>query len=297
MMDCIKFQETITDYLDGQLETCARAEFAAHRLRCRACREVFSDVRMTVEMLGEVAAEDVLGETTALENRILAATTAGEMLSCGDFDRLIERYFDGVILAPTFQTFQAHFKTCHKCRRLMAGIDEAIALCSEVRESDVEMPPSLHSRIMAATVGSEAQSVFARWRAAMVRFARPIWTPQWAAAALIFAAGTLFVYSRFGGFGEMASEAGTRAGRLVTESNEAVTQTGVMAFAGFQTFSRRVNNMLRDKDPRPVPASFRAPPSLPQSAEQLPLSRQPRNAEAQSVVESEQERKKHQQER
>ncbi|HWQ32135.1 MAG TPA: hypothetical protein VNQ79_04565 [Blastocatellia bacterium] len=294
-MDCTKFQDTITDYLDGQLETCARAEFAAHRLRCRACREVFNDVRMTVEMLGEVAAEDVLGETAALENRILAATSAGEMLSCGDFDRLIERYFDGVILAPTFQTFQAHFKTCHKCRRLMAGIDEAIALCSEVRESDVEMPPSLHDRIMAATVGSEGQSVFARWRAAAVRFARPIWTPQWAAAALIFAASLLFVYSRFGGFGEMASEAGSRAGRLVSESNEAVTQTGVMAFSGFQMFSRRVNDMLRDKEPRPVPASLRTPTSLPQTAEQLPLSRQPRKAEEQIVAEP--EGKKHKQER
>ena len=256
MMDCIKFQDTITDYLDGQLETCARAEFAAHRLRCRACREVFSDVRMTVEMLGEVAAEDVLGESTALENRILAATSAGEMLSCGDFDRLIERYFDGVILAPTFQTFQAHFKTCHKCRRLMAGIDEAIALCSEARESDVEMPQSLHDRIMAATVGSQPRPLTVRWRAAITDFVRPFWTPQWAAAALIFAASALFIYSRFGGFGGMASEAGTQAERLVINGNEAVTQTGAIAVAGIQ----RVSQIFQDKPARSVPVRYAPPP-------------------------------------
>ncbi len=270
MMDCIKFQDAITDYLDGQLETCTRAEFAAHRLRCRACREVFSDVRMAVEMLGDVAAEDLLGESTALESRILAATTAGEMLSCSNFDRLIERYFDGVILAPTFQTFQAHFKTCHKCRRLMGGIDEAIALCSEARESDVEMPQSLHDRIMAATTGSQPRSLAARWQAAVAGFVRPVWTPQWAAAALIFAASALFVYSRFGGFGEMASEAGTQAERLVVNGNEAVTQTGAMAVVGIQ----RVSQILQNKPARPVPVKSAPPPVAQPQPSQSPRNEQ-----------------------
>jgi anti-sigma factor RsiW len=260
MMDCIKFQDTISDYLDGQLETCAKAEFAAHRLRCRPCRELLGDVRMTVETLGEMGAEDVLGESTALENRILAATTAGEMLSCGDFDRLIERYFDGVILAPTFQTFQAHFKTCHKCRRLMAGIDEAIALCSEVKETEVDLPPSLHDRILAATTGIEERSRFDRWRRAGMSLIRPIWTPQWAAAALIFGASMLFVHSRFGGFGEMASEAGNQAERLVNDGNQAVTQTGTMAVAGIQMVSRGFTQILRDDNrTRPVPVRSSPP--------------------------------------
>lgn len=287
MMDCNRFQETISDYLDGLLEGCAKADFAAHRLRCRACREVFSEVRLTVETLGEFAGEDLLGESTALENRILAATSAGEMLSCRDFDRLIEKYFDGVILAPTFQTFQVHFKTCHQCRRLMAGIDDAIALCHDVKTAEVDLPPSLHDRIMAATVGHELQpvSAFNRWQSAAQNFIRPLWTPQWAAAALIFAASLLFVHSRFGGFGGMAVEAGTQAERLVDEGQQAMTQTGAMAVIGFQMVSRSLNQVTRDKRPAPVPVNFRAEPSA-QTTEQLPPPPQQPDSEEPAVTES-----------
>jgi len=258
MMDCNLFQETITDYLDGTLETRVKAEMAAHRLRCHDCRELFNEVRLTVGTLGEMAREDVLGESTALENRILAATTAGEMLSCRDFDRLIENYFEGVILAPTFQTFQSHFKSCHKCRRLMGGIEEVISLCTEARQ-EVDLPASLHDRIMAATTGTEQPG----WRIRARSFLLPLWTPQWAAAALIFAASFLYVHSRFGGFEGMANEAGSRAGQLVVEGNEAVTQTGAMAVAGVQGVSRRVNTILRDHQLQPVPVSQRPEPVRP----------------------------------
>src|SRR5215831_20442926 len=131
-MECTSFQDSISDYLDDALETRARAEFAAHRLRCTGCRTLFSDVRTTVSVLNGMARESV-EESESLTSRILAATTAGEMLSCSAFDNLIERYFDGVILAPTFQTFQAHFDQCNKCRRLLGGIEEAIAICREVK--------------------------------------------------------------------------------------------------------------------------------------------------------------------
>ncbi|HZS08098.1 MAG TPA: hypothetical protein VFD58_24910 [Blastocatellia bacterium] len=287
-MDCIKFQDAISDYLDGEMETCVRAEFAAHRLRCRECRELFGDVRMTVETMGAMAGTDHLGESTALESRILAATTAGEMLSCGDFDRLIERYFDGVILAPTFQQFQEHFKGCHKCRRLMAGIEDAIELFREARETEVDVPPSLTDRIMAATVGAEeqARSRLSRWRSVVMSYVLPFWTPQWAVAGLIFAASTLFVYSRFGGFSGMASEAGARAERIVVEGNEAVTQTGAMAATGIQMVSQGVNNIMRDRKNRLEPVRFRTEPTPPEAAEPAEQKEQSSETEAHATVES-----------
>lgn len=104
-MNCVRFQDSLSDYIEGALDPRVRAECAAHRLICGECRELYSDVRATVQALNAVGAGDFT-EPEGLRNRILAATGAGEMLSCEEFDRLLERYFDGVILAPTFQTFQ-----------------------------------------------------------------------------------------------------------------------------------------------------------------------------------------------
>ena len=124
-MDCLKFQDSLSDYVEGTLDSRVRAECAGHRLVCRDCRELYTDVRATLQALNAIAVQDV-EKPEGLESRIIAATTTGEMLSCNEFDRLIERYFDGVLLAPMFQTFQAHFEKCSKCRRLMSGIEEAI---------------------------------------------------------------------------------------------------------------------------------------------------------------------------
>lgn len=262
----------MTDYLDGALDSRARAEFATHRLRCSPCRELFNDVRATVGALGSVAKQAVR-EPSELEARILAATTAGEMLSCREFDQLIERYFDGVILAPTFQTFQAHFESCSKCRRLLAGIEEAIALCREMKEDEVEVPHSLFDRIVAATVGvTEApQTLLARWQSAGKRLVRPLWTPQWAAAALIFAASFLLIISRFGSVSGMASEASAHAERLVIEGHETINQTGAMAITGFQRVSSGVSTMLKDAgEAKPKIESSRPTPQPSPSANAAP---------------------------
>jgi anti-sigma factor RsiW len=285
-MNCSKFQDSITDYLDGALDSRARAECATHRLRCRECRELFNDVRAAVGALSSYAREEV-NEPAELEAHILAATTAGEMLSCSAFDSLIERYFDGVILAPTFQTFQAHFEHCSKCRRLLAGIEEAIEMCREVKEAEVEMPHSLYDRIVAATVGPQQseEAPQARWlrrgRMAYSRFVRPLWSPQWAAAALIFAASCLMINSRFGSVSGMASEASAQAERWVTEGHAAINQTGTMAITGIQRVSSQVSNILQDAktakpkahhtepDPLPSPAESAAPPDQAETEKHL----------------------------
>jgi predicted anti-sigma-YlaC factor YlaD len=247
-MNCISFQDSISDYLDDSLETRTRAEFAAHRLRCTECRSLFGDVRTTVGVLSGLARESV-EESESLADRILAATTAGEMLSCSAFDDLIERYFDGVILAPTFQTFQAHFAQCNKCRRLLGGIEEAISICHEVKTDEVEIPETLYDRIVAATSGADAgkETYVHRWRRRVTDAAGHLWTPQIAAAALIFAASGLLITSRFGSVGAAASHAGAHAERIVTEGQAAINQTGTIAITGMQRVSDSVNNMFQDK--------------------------------------------------
>jgi hypothetical protein len=184
---------------------------------CRDCRELYTDVRATLLALGAVSTDDPVS-LDGLNARILAATTAGEMLSCNEFDRLIERYFDGVLLAPTFQTFQAHFEKCAKCRRLMAGIEEAIEICHEIKETEVDAPPSLQDRILAATVGPRKTSLLRHWKellfGVLLNAGRALRTPQWVAALLIFAAACLLIVSRFGSISAMANHATSQAGQL-----------------------------------------------------------------------------------
>lgn len=248
-MDCNKFQDQITDYLDGALDSRSKAEFATHRLMCRECRVLFNDVRQMVQALNMIS-RDEAPEPAGLEDRIMAATTAGEMLSCSDFDKLIENFFDGVILAPTFQTFQKHFENCSKCRRLMGGIEEVIDMCHQLKEDEVEVPDSLHDRIVAATVGVSSRGLIERLRlraAGLLQWMTDtLWTPQMAAAALIVSASTLMISSRFGSVSGMAVQAGSRAEILVNQGQRAFNQTEAMARTGFRRVSYEVNTLLFD---------------------------------------------------
>lgn len=220
-MDCLKFQDSLSDYVEGALESRSRAECAGHRLICRDCRELYSDVRGMMQTLSAFASDEV-EKPEGLDTRIIAATTTGEMLSCNEFDRLIERYFDGVLLAPTFQTFQAHFEKCSKCRRLMSGIEDAIEICHEIKQAEVDAPPSLQDRILAATVGNQKTSWLGRAKGTLfgfsISFARSMGTPQMVAALLIFAASSLLILSRFGSLSGMASHATVQAERALTDT-------------------------------------------------------------------------------
>jgi hypothetical protein len=233
-----------------------------------------------MQALGTVATEDH-GPLDSLNSRILAATTAGEMLSCKEFDRLIERYFDGVLLAPAFQTFQGHFEKCSKCRRLMAGIEEAIEICHEIKETEVDTPPSLQDRILAATVGPRKTSLLGHWKELLVGLllngARTLRTPQMIAALLIFAAGSLLILSRFGSISGMAAHATSQAGML----HEKISVTSALALSELG----RVETLLSGEKQANPPQSAPQPSPTLQPAEaaaagndpqtQQPLRREP----------------------
>ena len=264
-MNCVKFQDSLTDYIEGALDPRGRAECAAHRLICGECRELYNDVRVTVQALNALGD---YAEPEGLRDRIIASTTTGEMLSCGEFDKLLERYFDGVILAPTFKTFQSHFENCFKCRRLLNGIEEAIGMLQEAKEAEVDVPGSLHDRIVAATVGMESFSWVGRAQSALVNFAQRLMSPQVAVAAMIMALISLIVISRFGSVGNLTTTAEHKVESLVTQGHKKINDTGAMARSGFQRVSYGVNLFLfsgassgdsapnpssQPKDARPTP--------------------------------------------
>jgi hypothetical protein len=244
-MNCVKFQDSLSDYLEGALDPRARAECAAHRLICGECRELYNDFRTAVQSLNALRLCDA--EPEGLPDRIIAHTTTGEMLSCGEFDRLLERYFDGVILAPTFQTFQSHFEHCLKCRRLLDGIEEAIVMLQEAKEAEVEVPFSLNDRIVAATIGSDPS----RWARRMGRakssldnLARKLMPPQMAVAAMIIALISLLLISRFGSVGNMTTTAEQKVESIVNQGQQKISGAGAMARSGFQRVSYGVNAFL-----------------------------------------------------
>jgi predicted anti-sigma-YlaC factor YlaD len=263
-MNCVRFQDSLSDYIEGALDSRSRAECAAHRLICGECRELYNDVRATMQALNAIGAGDFIepaepaepAELEGLRSRILAATTTGEMLSCAEFDRLLERYFDGVILAPTFQTFQSHFAQCFKCRRLLNGIEEAIEMLHEVKEAEVEAPGSLHDRIIAATIGEKSAGWIKRAQSAIVNLARPLMSPQMAVAAMILAAISLLVISRFGSVSNLTNQAEQKAESLVSEGQRKINSTGAMALSGFQRVSYLLNGP-NVKDAKPAPARTR----------------------------------------
>jgi type II secretory pathway pseudopilin PulG len=245
LMNCVKFQDSLSDYLEGALDPRARAEGAAHRLICGECRELYNDVRGAVQALGALRSCD--DEPEGLRSRIIAHTTPGEMLSCGEFDRLLERYFDGVILAPTFQTFQSHFEQCLKCRRLLNGIEEAIVMLQDAKEAEVEVPGSLHDRIVAATIGKE-HPAWAGWigraQSSIINFAQRLLPPQMAVAAMIIALISLLIISRFGSVRNLTTTAEQKVESLVNQGHQKINGAGAMARSGFQRVSYGVNTFL-----------------------------------------------------
>jgi len=265
MIECVTFQDLMTDYLEGELDGRRRAECAAHRLFCRECRGLFEDVQATVVALRTIGGERGL-LPMELPDRILAATTAGEMNGCREFDRLLAEYFDGVILAPTYQTFQHHFIICADCRRLISGIEEAIALCHEIREERIEMAPSLPGRIVEVMVGEAGKALStdglaesaSSWFDQMVAMGDRVWhrylptidNARVTAGILILAASGSLVLARFGSFQEMANRASWRADQIVGTTHERLNRTGLSAMTtkvargNMERLSREMNTIF-----------------------------------------------------
>ena len=147
-MHCAEFDEFISDYLDCHLARPVRREFCVHLLACRPCHQLFNDVRETVDACRELKEMQLRepAQLTGVEQRIISATTAGEMLSCRTLDALISDYFDGLIESGYERIFDEHFAVCRSCRHLVDGVRKSIE-----EQEVVEIPDDLYDRIFAAT--------------------------------------------------------------------------------------------------------------------------------------------------
>lgn len=147
-MDCARFEELISDYLDCGMARSERRGFCEHLLACRPCHLLFNDVREVMDGCHEWKESQAVetGMGAEFERRIIAATTAGEMLSCRTLDALISDYFDGLIESAYETVFNEHFAVCESCGRLVEGVRESLE-----EPQSVEVPDELYGRIFAAT--------------------------------------------------------------------------------------------------------------------------------------------------
>lgn len=150
-MECSQFEELISEYLDFGLTRPVRRDFAEHLLACRNCHLVFNDVRDAMDACHHLKESQMrqIALFTEVEQRILNATSAGEMLSCRTLDVLISDYYDGIIETSYEEIFQKHFAVCDGCRRLVDGVRESM------EESEtLDVPEELFGRILRATSGA-----------------------------------------------------------------------------------------------------------------------------------------------
>lgn len=205
-MNCTIFEERLSEYLEGAVDRRLRSSLASHLIECLECRRLYDDVRITTKLCGALP-ETMVPEN--LQDRILAATAAGEMMSCSVFDNLISDYFDGYVSASDHQVFQSHFEQCPRCSRLLETIRLARELCKGIRQ--VEVPEDLSDRILAKTSALTGErrarskiprtgaggAIWIHVRRFSVRTLRMIAAPESAAASILLLATLGFLLFNF----------------------------------------------------------------------------------------------------
>jgi predicted anti-sigma-YlaC factor YlaD len=150
-MDCARFEELISDYIECGLAPAARRTFAVHLLACRPCHDLFNDVRDTIAACRELR-ESAAAAPAAFEQRLINVTSAGAMLSCRTLDALISDYFDGLIEGSDGRLFEQHFAACDACRPLVEGVRSSLKESADAEAA--ELSEALYRRIFAATSGA-----------------------------------------------------------------------------------------------------------------------------------------------
>ncbi|NBO64479.1 MAG: hypothetical protein EBU88_06490 [Acidobacteria bacterium] len=241
MIDCAEFQGILTDYLDGAVSSQVRAFCATHRLNCAECRHLYHQARSVISLL-KVVGEDNQTPAPGLVNRIISATSAGQLLGCEDFDHLISQYFDGLIMAHDFLKFQHHFECCEKCRRLLAGVESAIVCSQSARQSEMNTPSDLTGRIIEATSGSRTVTAGIPTIDWLLRSPDLL---RIAVGSAIFVIGTVLMVVRFGSFEVLA----VNADRIVNRSQEQIRRTGFEARKSLGQITPIIKNVLSTQPP------------------------------------------------
>src|ERR1044071_1055632 len=184
-MLCNDFENSLTDYLEGNLDADNHKLFAEHALRCPVCHETLSEVKNALLACQSVATLDAPRD---LEARILLSTMPEMAMSCEDFEAFVTDYLDGFLPASVYHRWERHAALCQRCTELPGEVVRAIGTCYISLGEEKPLPAGLHERILLATSGSRiSQEIRASFGERFTAWLRvlldPIVSPQLATVA------------------------------------------------------------------------------------------------------------------
>lgn len=156
-MDCTRFEELLTDYLDRALDSSTNAAVGEHALSCPLCHTLLNDVKESLELCRTVSAPKV--SMTHLEARVLSMTMPETAMGCPEFEEYLTDYMDGFLPAQLFHRWERHAVLCNTCTDLPGMVVRSIAACYTYKMDELEVPEGLHDRILQATTGSNKLTV------------------------------------------------------------------------------------------------------------------------------------------
>ena len=149
-ISCDRFEEHLSDYLEGALARSDAAAFGEHALQCRACRALLDDVRAAVNQCRENEASELSQVPTMLEASLLGIAEEYRSFDCRAFEELITEFLDGFVPAATYHRFEEHAARCVACSSLLTDVVFAVAACHSVHiYEEVEPAESLNVKLAA----------------------------------------------------------------------------------------------------------------------------------------------------
>ena len=196
LINCSRFEELLTDYLDKSLNGSALKAVASHALSCPLCHSLLNEVKASMAICREIAEPKM--SVTSLEARILAKTMPEASMRCEEFESYLTDYLDGFLPAQIFHRWERHAILCNDCTDLPGAVVRSLAACVTYKLDELPLPGGLHRRILQETIGTakartmkaSRASQFGEWIRGL---SFPISVPQLAPVAMMM----LFAFLMF----------------------------------------------------------------------------------------------------
>lgn len=188
LIDCSRFEELLTDYLDRTLDRATFKAVAEHAISCPLCHSLLNEVKGALAVCRELA--EPKQPLTRLEAKILASTVPNAGLHCEEFENYLTDYLDGFLPAQVFHRWERHAVLCEDCTDLPGAVVRSLAAIVAYKADELPVPAGLHQRIMQQTIGTEyarasKTSAGDRFRDWIRGFSFPISVPQLAPVAMM----------------------------------------------------------------------------------------------------------------